>query len=272
MSAALLWRYGGAGLGATEFDPRRGAAATRLASVPMRALLPIIAALLICGCARGVRPDEASSDLPPDTGFRLRPKLGGEKGQLGVILTPPGELPVWSCEGPVADGVFGCPEATEWFRGPGRYEVLAELKLEGDMLRASGAVEVREEGPVSAALWYVAEPKPHLEFSAAVEERRPSAGATGILSRAQILEGVKRGEAGVKGCYAGAASDSPGLEARVETWFLIGADGAVEAASARGAPRHPELVYCVLAKVRALRFPAPEGGALAVTYPFVFAQ
>lgn len=237
----------------------------------MRLLPILLLALLQARCAHVARPEpEASSELPPDTSFRVHPHVGTAEAQLAVILSPPGELPVWSCEGAATNGGFSCPVATDWFRGPGDYEVLAELKTGAEVLRASRTVAITGEGPTDVSLWFVESPKAHLELAGGAGKSLPSAGSNGTLTREQIRSEIEKGKPAIRGCYAGALQDSPGLEARLETWFLIEPDGTVNAASARGAPNNPELVYCVLAKVKAFQFPKPRGGALAVTYPFVF--
>lgn len=229
------------------------------------------AALLVTACTRASKPDDvAHSDLPPDTAFRVHPHVGASDARLSAILTPPGELPVWSCEGRASHEDFRCPAATDWYRGPGVYELMLELKTGQDVLRGIHTLEVTDDAPADVSVWLVEAPKPHLEVGAGRGGSLPSEGASGALTRAQILAGVKAREPEVRGCYAGALQDAPALKARIEAWFLIGPDGKVTGASARGAPQSPELVYCVLSKVRAFTFAKPKGGALAVTYPFVF--
>lgn len=193
--------------------------------------------------------------------------------RLGLILTPPGALPVWSCEAEAREDTFGCPAATDWFRGPGRYELLVELRTGRDVLRSAHTLQIATDGPAAVSLWLVDDGKQHVELATGMPAAPPSATAQGSLSREAILSTVKQSEPALRGCFAGAIEDAPELEkSRIETWFLIAPDGKVEGASVRGAGGSPEFAYCVVARLSGLEFPSPRGGSVAVNYPMRFAR
>jgi TonB family protein len=75
----------------------------------------------------------------------------------------------------------------------------------------------------------------------------------------------------IKACYERGLARDLSLEGTVVAKFVIGEDGAVSSAE-EGESTLPDddVRACVLATIRGLRFPAPESGTVAVTYPFEF--
>lgn len=96
----------------------------------------------------------------------------------------------------------------------------------------------------------------------------------GSLDREVIRQGVRRGSSAVRACYQQALDRVGVIEGRLTVRFTIGETGAVRQAlvdDAQSEIDDPQLRRCLLAAVRALRFPAPEGGGIVlVSYPFEF--
>jgi len=92
------------------------------------------------------------------------------------------------------------------------------------------------------------------------------------LSAARIQASIKTGLDRIKRCWESDLRPCPALHAKVAIRFVIDPRGAVRCADvAQGGSASPELEACVLAAVRALRFPAaPDGRPVTVTYPFIF--
>lgn len=73
-------------------------------------------------------------------------------------------------------------------------------------------------------------------------------------------------------CYEQGLEHDPKLEGKVTLRFVINQKGNVEYAS-RGETTLPdtEMAKCVVAAVRTVVFPEPEGGIVTVVYPIQFA-
>jgi TonB family protein len=87
----------------------------------------------------------------------------------------------------------------------------------------------------------------------------------------EIRAVVAEKKARFKACYERGLARDLSLEGTVVAKFVIGEDGAVSSAEEGGSTLPDDDVRaCVLATIRGLRFPAPESGTVAVTYPFEF--
>jgi outer membrane biosynthesis protein TonB len=87
------------------------------------------------------------------------------------------------------------------------------------------------------------------------------------LDKAIIRRYIKRNIQKIQYCYEKELLGRPTLTGTVTVKFTIGLDGLVSAAMGAGmAP----VDRCVADVVRALEFPKPTGGAVNVSYPFVF--
>jgi Ca-activated chloride channel family protein len=72
-------------------------------------------------------------------------------------------------------------------------------------------------------------------------------------------------------CYEKGLRNNPELEGRVTIAFTIGADGTVVTSTDGGSTLPDSAVKsCVVAGVRGLAFPAPEGGVVTVRFPVMF--
>lgn len=90
----------------------------------------------------------------------------------------------------------------------------------------------------------------------------------------EVIRRIVRAHTGrFRACYERASRSNPNLAGRVSVRFVIGRDGAVTSAADAGSSLpDPEVIACVLAGFRALSFPAPEAGVVAVTYPITFSS
>lgn len=90
----------------------------------------------------------------------------------------------------------------------------------------------------------------------------------------EVIQRIIRANVGrIQGCYEKAMAKNPALAGKVGLSFTIGAQGTVTSVTAGDATiSDAEMVTCVISAVKAMTFPAPEGGGTVnVTYPFVFA-
>lgn len=95
---------------------------------------------------------------------------------------------------------------------------------------------------------------------------------TGGLDREVIAQTIKTYLGQILYCYERQLSASPDLFGKVAVRFTIGASGAVEAqAIGNTTLKNATVEGCILNKVAAWKFPAPQGGTkVTVTYPFLF--
>jgi outer membrane biosynthesis protein TonB len=90
---------------------------------------------------------------------------------------------------------------------------------------------------------------------------------------ASIVANTLRGQmAGIQRCYDRALQRDPQLRGRLEVQFYIGPSGLIERISTRGFEGAPAFTQCVVQLVVALRFPAPTGGGVEFSFPFLFSQ
>jgi hypothetical protein len=93
----------------------------------------------------------------------------------------------------------------------------------------------------------------------------------GHLDRDLIQGVVHGGFPQVRQCYEAALKRNPDENGRFEVYFEIGPDGRVFFARIQdSALTDPDAQACMLEYFRALRFPAPVGGVVTVTYPIIF--
>ena len=95
-------------------------------------------------------------------------------------------------------------------------------------------------------------------------------GGSGTLSADAVRRTVGRAIGGIKGCYERALRRNPTLGGRVSIRFTIGGGGRVVSASASNNTISPDVGSCIVARIRSLRFPPPEGGNVTFSYPFFF--
>ncbi len=94
-----------------------------------------------------------------------------------------------------------------------------------------------------------------------------SALVSGSLDKNLISYVLAKNMAKIRYCYEQALATTPKLEGRVVAHFTIGPDGHVTDASASGLANVDD---CIARMIKTFEFPAPTGGSVSVTYPFVF--
>ncbi len=99
-------------------------------------------------------------------------------------------------------------------------------------------------------------------------------GERGSLSRQEIQQTFRRNMASIRFCHERQLETHPDLAGRVSIRFVIAADGTVPSAQiATSTLGNDSVAECVRRAVTRVRFPRPEGGgAVTVTYPFMFAS
>lgn len=100
------------------------------------------------------------------------------------------------------------------------------------------------------------------------------AGATayageGTLDKGEIRKVVRAHIDDIRVCYNKVLETDPEARAKLVVDFTIGSDGAVTRSSIGSLEGSAELGSCVSAAVKTWKFPAPSGGEVAVSYPFV---
>ncbi|GDX80808.1 inter-alpha-trypsin inhibitor domain-containing protein [Deltaproteobacteria bacterium] len=95
----------------------------------------------------------------------------------------------------------------------------------------------------------------------------------GSIDHSLIDAVIKRNLAPIRYCYQRELQKNPALAGKVQTKFVVAADGSVASAEVRSSTLgSPEAEACLLGVLRRMAFPAPAGGGIVVvTYPFVFA-
>jgi len=106
------------------------------------------------------------------------------------------------------------------------------------------------------------------ERTVSVSRGRPN--VRGTLSAEQINRVVRANQAAVRYCYDTEVQRQPNLSGRVEVQWRINTDGRVSSARiASSTLRNARVEGCIVRQVRRWRFPKPDGGEVAVSYPFV---
>lgn len=155
---------------------------------------------------------------------------------------------------------------------PGDPGTEARLSLEAMMqspmvhdTRLRGLVLQKQNEPNGA----LSDPLPP---SPAPKPGEPVIGSTGSLAPAEIAGVVRKSVGQMKFCYEKELTQTPTLEGKLVVTFTIGPSGAVTDAVEKSDPPFPSraVTDCVLGRVRKLKFPAHEGTAITVNYPFVF--
>jgi TonB family protein len=89
----------------------------------------------------------------------------------------------------------------------------------------------------------------------------------------EVIQRIVRQSFGTfRACYERALTAGPNLAGRVVVTFSITRDGSVKGAQVQSSDvANAEMGTCVAQAFSALKFPAPEGGVVTVTYPIHFA-
>ncbi|MDP1919678.1 MAG: TonB family protein [Myxococcales bacterium] len=100
----------------------------------------------------------------------------------------------------------------------------------------------------------------------------PADSASGVLAREAISSVIKK-DPSIRQCFELAVKNQRRLQGKVTVKFVIGTQGKVTSAAVQDTTvANAGLEGCVVARVRRFVFPKPTGGAVAVSYPFLFSQ
>jgi TonB family protein len=95
----------------------------------------------------------------------------------------------------------------------------------------------------------------------------------GFLSAEQINRVVRANQAAIKYCYENALQRQSGLQGAVHIHWRIALSGAVTTARVeKSTLGNAKVEGCIVRQVKRWRFPQPDGGEVAVTYPFFFGR
>jgi len=98
----------------------------------------------------------------------------------------------------------------------------------------------------------------------------PPPSATPTAEMEAIRAVIRRHLVPVRRCYKRALKDHPTLQGHLSPRFTIGPDGAVTVVDLHAEGMPPELVRCVEAALKAMKFPAPaDGGSVEIRYPLL---
>jgi TonB family protein len=96
---------------------------------------------------------------------------------------------------------------------------------------------------------------------------------SGFLSAEQINRVVRANQAAIKYCYENALQRQSGLQGAVHIHWRIALSGAVTTARVeKSTLGNAKVEGCIVRQVKRWRFPQPDGGEVAVTYPFFFGR
>lgn len=99
--------------------------------------------------------------------------------------------------------------------------------------------------------------------------RKPRTG----LSQGSVYNVITGGANDVEQCYRRALTSNPGLARELRVEFVIGTDGTVNSEKIVDSTlNNAQVEDCILGVFSKMKFPAPKGGEVMVTFPFVFSS
>jgi hypothetical protein len=92
------------------------------------------------------------------------------------------------------------------------------------------------------------------------------------IDPAAVQRVVRANMVQTKACYERALAKAPNLSGRVNTRFVIEPSGDVSSATSTDDTTMPnaDVVRCVVAVFKSMKFPQPEGGSVTIVYPLIF--
>jgi outer membrane biosynthesis protein TonB len=95
--------------------------------------------------------------------------------------------------------------------------------------------------------------------------------AQGAIDRDAVAKVVNSHLQEVYACYERALLKDPGLAGKVVLEWTIGTNGRVVATKTKSSTlRNPSVEACIMGGLKAWTFPPAKGGAVIITYPFIF--
>jgi hypothetical protein len=100
---------------------------------------------------------------------------------------------------------------------------------------------------------------------------RSVSAAQGSIDREAVAKVINSHLQEVHACYERALLKDPGLAGKVVLEWTIGGSGRVAAAKTKSSTlRNSAVESCILSNLKTWAFPAPKGGVVIITYPFLF--
>jgi outer membrane biosynthesis protein TonB len=100
---------------------------------------------------------------------------------------------------------------------------------------------------------------------------RSISAAQGTIDREGVAKVINSHLQEVHACYERALLKDPGLAGKVVLEWTIGLSGGVTAAKTKSSTlRNSAVEACILSSLKKWTFPAPKGGLVIITYPFIF--
>jgi hypothetical protein len=131
-----------------------------------------------------------------------------------------------------------------------------------------GLVATREvdDGAAVTVEWRIVTRQAPTNIGSGEEE-----GGDGRLDAGRVAVVLRTNLSAIRSCYERSLRNHPALSGRLTLRFAVGSSGRVTGSpSTSGLSSAPEVGSCVLSRVRGFVFPAPEGGAVEVSFPFDF--
>jgi hypothetical protein len=93
----------------------------------------------------------------------------------------------------------------------------------------------------------------------------------GSLDPSIIAKEIRGRLGAVKACYESGLKRNPNIGGKIQLRFTVSSVGKVTAASVENDTMHDdEVASCIKSRVLTWRFPAPSGGSVEFSYPFIF--
>lgn len=100
---------------------------------------------------------------------------------------------------------------------------------------------------------------------------RAAARVSGSLSRGEVLKVIGKHMGRIRRCYERQLMANPRLAGKLTAQWSVTASGRVSGARQRTSTLgNGKVSSCVLKVIRGMKFPKPKGGAVKITYPFIF--
>jgi hypothetical protein len=97
--------------------------------------------------------------------------------------------------------------------------------------------------------------------------------AQGSISREAVAGVINSHLREVQYCYERALLQNPGLKGKLVLEWTVKLDGAVgKARQKMSTLQSPEVAGCIISSLKRWQFPRPTGGAVVISYPFIFSS
>ena len=96
-------------------------------------------------------------------------------------------------------------------------------------------------------------------------------GSSGTIDRDAVARVINDHMHEVQSCYERALLKEPGLSGKASLEWTIGMNGRVtQVRTKMSTLRNPSVEGCIIGAIKSWAFPHPRGGAVIISYPFIF--